>query len=122
MLSYTRNTFRLQNYNKIINCANDLDKKNKFVHIFISFGQISCQLQDTATGISEWIPTLNLFREGACRKLLVIIVPLAKKYNKNTHLCVCPAKRERTFERSLKGSRSKVLQKLHIRKFLGVFL
>ncbi len=52
----------------------------------MSFGQISCQLQDTATGISEWIPTLNLFREGACRNT-----------TKNTHFCVCPAKRERTF-------------------------
>ena len=38
----------------------------------MSFRQISCQLQDTATGISEWIPTLNSFREGACRN-----------YNKN---------------------------------------
>ena len=36
-----------------------------------------------ANVLSEWIPTLNLFREGACRKLLVIIVPLAKKYYKN---------------------------------------
>ena len=26
--------------------------KNKFARIFMSFGQISCQLQDTATGIS----------------------------------------------------------------------
>ena len=41
-------------YNKIINCANDLDKKNKFVHIFISFGQISCQLQ-VEKAIEFWL-------------------------------------------------------------------
>ena len=49
---------------------------------YFIFVLIFAYVPQDANVLSEWIPTLNLFREGACRKLLVIIVPLAKKYYK----------------------------------------
>ena len=55
-------SFRLQNYYKLIKCANNLDKKCKFARIFIVFDLNSCQLQDTATVIStgEEVPRMAL--------------------------------------------------------------
>ena len=40
----------------------------------------------------------------------------ARLGKKNIRLCVCPAERDRTFEGSLLGRRSKIQQKLHICK------
>lgn len=55
----------VQKYNKKINCANNYDKKDKIACVFMGFGIIRCQLQDTATVFSEGTHPAG---EGACRR------------------------------------------------------
>ena len=61
--------------------VNDKMVNDKMVNLFVPQGAVI---------FSEWIPTLNLFREGACRNIRL-----------KNRVCVRPAGREPPFEGSL---------------------